>query len=102
MPHPSKAELFLHDLLLAVATDKRGLNDVITGRADGLEPSVVNGGSLCAFHHYVGAMELGSVESQHEETIPFVLFDLHHYSHVLRTRVGKARGGGKRKRSFWS
>lgn len=98
----TKTKLLLIDLLLAVATDKRGLHDVLTGRVDGLEPPLEDGWGVLTFQHYVGAMEFGTVEGEDEEAVEWCWGHSHDCTYVLTTRKRKPRGDGQRHRSFWS
>lgn len=98
----AQAEAFLRDMLLAVATDKNGLNDVLTGRTHGLEPPFEGARTLCTFQHYVRAMELRAIEDEGEEAVIWVFCDLDDHTDVLRAREGKPRHDAQRHRSFWS
>lgn len=98
----AKAKALFADLLLAVAADKDGAADVLSGRADGLEPPIDNRRRCITLQHYTRAMELGTIENEDEETIGIMGGDPHHHADILRSGDGDARREGQRYRSFWS
>lgn len=99
---PTQAKRLFADFLLTIATDKLGMADVITGRADALEPPIDDSGCLCAFKHYSSAMELGSVEDENEESIGIMGGDPHHHADILGAADGDAWREDKRYRGFWN
>lgn len=90
-----EAKRLLIDVALAVATDKDGATDVVTGCANAFEPTF--NGQL-AFKHHIGAMELWAVELDRETAVERRFRELYNKADVLlpgdRDPGGQGEGDG--------